>query len=113
MYKTIEEIEQLKQQRELARVKAIQSSKKFKIIKKIFFITEADYDNKIRAYNKLDREYTFTLFDINQDKLKKLKSKTKPYDSAKRTAAKALKALESLPEEMRKKIIEQAQNELF
>lgn len=109
---TIEEIKQLKQKRKEAMFKAIQINKRFKIIKKVYFLTKSDYENKIAQYNKLDREYAFALFDKEQKKLKKFKQ-TKPYNANKRTAAKALKALESLPEEMRKQIIKNAQEGLF
>ena len=109
---TTQELENLKKERKAAQIKAIQISKKFTIIKKVFYATDAEYQNTINKYNKLDREYAFALFDKKTAKLKKSKA-GKPYDSAKRTAAKALKALESLPKEIREKIISQAQNGLF
>jgi len=109
MIKTIKEIEDLKQKRKTAQLKAIQISKKFQIIKKIYFATQAKYENKINHYNSLDREYAFAIFEKNQQK----HSSTKPYDKNKTTAAKALKALKALPEEMREEIIKNVQNGLF
>ena len=107
-----EELAELKLARSLARDSAIAISKRFKIIKTVYHITQADYDNKIREYTRLDRDYAFALHDKESKKLKLTKS-GKAYDPAKRAAQKALKALESLPEEMRAKIIADAQNGLF
>ena len=112
MQLTIQELENLKKKRKAAQIKAIQVSKKFTIIKKVFYVIDTEYQNTINKYNKLDREYAFALFDKKTAKLKKSKA-GKPYDSAKRTAAKALKALENLPKELRDKIINQAKEGLF
>ena len=111
MHKTLEEIKQLEAERLLARNKAIQTSKRFRIITKVYYATEAEYKDQMTAYNKLDREYAFAVFDNKQ--VKKQAKKSKPYDSAKRTAEKALLALKSLPKEMRDKVLANAQNGLF
>jgi len=105
-------IKQLILKRKQTRSEAIKLSKKLKRVKTLCCDLEAEYSGVIREYNTLDREYAFELY-TKKKAYKKAQAKAKPYDSAKRTAAKALKALESLPEEMRKKIISQAQNELF
>jgi len=110
--KTLEEMNQLKINRHFARDKAIQRIKEFKKLKATFCEAEARYDDAIREYNRLDREYAFALEEEKRMKLKK-SNLLKPYNTAKRTATKALKALESLPEEIRKKIIIDAQNGLF
>lgn len=112
MLKTQEEIKQLALDHKLAREEAIKASKRFKIIKTVFYLTETDYDNKIRAYNRIDKEYAFALFDKKQAKIKKAK-KTRPYDANKILTAKALKALKSLPEEIRVKILSDVQEGLF
>jgi hypothetical protein len=106
------EIKDLVLKRKKAREEAIIISKKFKRITTLYADTQAEYKDKMALYNKLDKECAYALFDIKKQKMKKAK-KSSPYNAAKRTAAKALKALESLPEELRKKIIADAQDGLF
>lgn len=112
MILTPEEIKQLKTNRGIKREQVILLSKELKTIKSAFCEAEARYDNATRDYEKLDREYAFALYDEKSRKLK-IQKETEPYNAAKRTAAKALKALASLPEDMRKKIIANAQDGLF
>ena len=106
------EIKDLVLKRKKAREKAIIISKELKTITTIYADTQAEYRDKMTLYNKLDKECAFALFDLKKQKARKLKKST-PYNAAKRTAAKSLKALESLPKELRDKIIADAQDGLF
>jgi phenylalanyl-tRNA synthetase beta subunit len=106
------EIKDLVLKRKAAREAAIIISKKLKPITTLYADTQAEYKDKMTLYNKLDKECAFALFDFKKAKNKQLKKST-PYNAAKRTAAKALKALESLPKELRDKIIADAQDGLF
>lgn len=101
---------QLAKERKIAREKAIKTSQILSIFKTKYYDAEASYKDAVTIYNSLDKEYTMAVFKRKQKT--KVKS-SKPYNASKRTAAKALKALESLPEELRARVIANAQKGLF
>lgn len=105
------ELEQLKLDRKLARKRAIFLSKKLTPIKTAFYDTQAKYKDAVVEYNSLDKEYALALFELKKRK-RKTKA-TKPYNVNKRNAAKALKALNALPKELRDKILADVKDGLF
>ncbi len=105
------ELKRLKEVRAKTRLNATQISKRFKVVNRLYGKVNLDYDRQMAEYKKADRAYAFAIHE--NEKRKRKPKETKPYDSTKKTAAKALKALESLPKELRDKIIADAQDGLF
>lgn len=105
-----EKLTALQNQRNIARAVVIDKQAKCKKAKQLYYDLKAEYDDAVSQYNKADREYAFA-----QHENKKLTStkETKPYNTAKRTAAKAIAALKNLPKDIRDKIIADAQDDLF
>ena len=104
-----QEITELEAARSIARTKVIEQKKLLNIQEQIFHRIKAVYDHAVKEYTDLDRKLALA-------RSRKTLSAPKPaktYDMAKRTAEKAMKALNKLPKELRDKILTDMKEGLF
>ena len=104
-----QEITDLETARSLARTKVIEQKKLLNIQEQLFHRSKEVYDHAVKEYTSLDRQLALA-------RSRKTLSAPKPaktYDLAKRTAEKAIKALEGLPKELREKILTDMKDGLF
>lgn len=106
-------LEEIKDKRTQAQRKLIQMHKELKLASRALTEVEARYDDVARDYYKLDREYAMFLHKANQDKILASKTQAKSTPTTKQIAIKALKALESLPKELRDQVMADAKERLF
>ena len=103
-----QEIERLEKAFQASRKQVIEKKKVLNREEQIWHEVKRAYEDEIREYSRLDRE--LALAKARNSKPLKL---TKTYDLAKRTADKAIKALGSLPKELRDKILTDMKDGLF
>lgn len=96
-----QEIEKLETARTLARNKVIEQKKLLNIQEQLFHRAKGAYDYAVKEYTTLDRDLALAKSRQSMNVAKPVKT----YNLAKRTAEKAIKALESLPKELREKIL--------
>lgn len=106
---TEQEIIDLETARTLARSKVIEQKKLLNIQEQLFHRAKGAYDYAVKEYTNLDRELALAK---SRQSMKAIKP-AKTYDLSKRTAEKAMKALESLPKELREKILNDMKDGVF
>ena len=104
-----QEITELEATRSIARTKVIEQKKLLNIQEQIFHRIKAVYDHAVKEYTDLDRKLALARTRKTITAIKPVKT----YDLSKRTAEKAIKALEGLPKELREKILTDMMDELF
>jgi hypothetical protein len=105
---TEQEIARLTESFQTSRNQVIEKKRLLNIQEQIFYKAKREYDKEVKIYTSLDRELALTIA-----RTKVVVKPVKTYDLAKRTMAKAIKAIESLPKELREKILSDMKDNLF
>ena len=99
-----EALGRLLEKRTQARKEVIKQKKMLDKFEQTYYLICRRHQSAVKEYMDLDREYALERLRIEQLSQKKKPTST-PYDMAKRTYQKAIKALEGLPKELKEKIL--------
>jgi len=105
---TEQEIARLEKAFQAVRAAVIEKKKLLNIQEQIWYKSKREYEEEVTEYTKLDREIA-----LAKARTKIVSKPAKTYDLAKRTADKAIKALASLPKELRDKILTDMKEGVF
>ena len=103
-----QEIERLEKAFTQVRAEVIEKKQLLNKQEQLFYVAKRDYEKEVKKYTSLDRELA-----LAKNRIKVVLKPVKTYDLAKRTADKAIKALASLPKELRDKILADMKEGVF